>query len=283
MLSVALAVYNEEKNLGECLESVKNIADEIIVVDGESTDKTAEIARLYGAKVISAKKVAMFHINKQKALDAAKGDWILQLDADERVSEELADQIKKVMRGVSIKMTGNKKKLLFERHQRSIEERDGKIGSDSGEVTAYFIPRLNFFLGGWLRHGGVYPDGVIRFVKKNATAWPCKYIHEQPKVHGKIAWLSADLLHYADPTFSRYLMRANRYTSLTAEQMRKNDIKTTLWATIYYMCIKPVQVFLQLYLRHKGILDGFPGFVWALFSGLHYPLAYMKYWEMIHA
>ncbi|EKD79705.1 MAG: glycosyl transferase family 2, partial [uncultured bacterium] len=96
-LSVALAVYNEESNIADCLESIKGIASEIIVVDGESSDRTAQIAKHLGATVISTPNLSNFHINKQKAIDACTGDWILQLDADERVSSMLAKEIKKII------------------------------------------------------------------------------------------------------------------------------------------------------------------------------------------
>ena len=96
-LSVALATYNEEDNISDCLDSVKNIADEIVMVDGFSNDKTVEIAKSFGAKVIVRKNPKIFHINKQKALEAATGDWILQLDADERVTPALAKEIRAVI------------------------------------------------------------------------------------------------------------------------------------------------------------------------------------------
>lgn len=279
-LSVVLAVRNEEKTLGVCLDSVKHIADEIVIVDGESEDRTVEIAKQYGARVIETKNEQMFHINKQKALDAAKGQWILQLDADERVSKELAEQIHVVVNGGEVAIADPAKYRLFARHQHVVELRDGKIGTEKGEVVAYFVPRLNYFLGGWLRHGGVYPDGVIRLIHKGKAKFPLKSVHEQIEIDGRVGWLSGDLLHYSDPTFARYLWRADRYTTLTALAMKKDHVSKSAISTLHYMFLKPLGTFLSLYIRHKGILDGFPGFVWALFSGLHYPMAYMKYREM---
>src|SRR5258706_11294276 len=130
-LSVVLATFNEEKNIPDCLESVKNFADEIIIVDGSSTDKTVEVAKQYGARVAVVANNPMFHINKQKAIDMATKDWILQLDADERVTPELAGEIRSVIN-----------------HQSSI------INSADG----YWIPRKNWFLGRFLMKGGLYPD-----------------------------------------------------------------------------------------------------------------------------
>lgn len=283
MISVALAVFNEEQALERCLQSVKKFADEIVVVDGGSTDASVEIAKKFQAKIIHTTNPPMFHMNKQKALDAAKGDWILALDADEVVSPQLAQEILSIVSGKHKEAITSQHVHLFQRHQQLIESRDGTVGTKTGEVVAYFVPRLNFFLGGWLRHGGVYPDGVIRLFKNGKAHFPCKNIHEQPSIDGRVAWLNNDLMHYADPTFSRYLLRANRYTSLTAEAMQKDHISTSVSSMIHYMMLKPIAVFLSLYIRHKGILDGFPGFVWALFSALHYPLAFMKYWELKHA
>lgn len=278
-LSVVLAVMNEGDRLASCLDSVKDLADEIVIVDGGSTDDTVRVAQRYGALIIETDNPAMFHINKQKALEAAHGTWILQLDADEHVSKDLAELIRAVVREQPIPEPSPKKKRLFDRHMRALEQRDGVIGSKTGEIVAYMIPRLNFFLGGWLRHGGVYPDGVIRLVKKGKAWFPCKDVHEQIHVEGRVVWLPADLLHYADPSFSRYLMRANRYTSLTADTMEKEHVSRSLPSMVHYMVLKPLAVFLSLYIRHKGFTDGFPGFIWALFSGLHFPMAYMKYWE----
>ena len=283
MISVALVVLNEEHTLERCLKSVEKLADEIVIVDGGSTDASLDIAKKYHAKIIKTTNPSMFHINKQKVLDAAKGDWILSLDADEAVSPALAQEIRDVVAGKKQRDVSEKQLRLFQRHQQRIEARDGVVGIQTGEVSAYFVPRLNFYLGGWLKHGGVYPDGVIRLFKKGKAHFPCKNIHEQPVVDGKVAWLYNDLLHYADPTFGRYLMRANRYTSLTADRMFKDRISTSVPSIIHYMALKPLIIFLSLYIRHKGMMDGFPGFVWALFSGLHYPLAFMKYWEMKHA
>jgi len=284
-LSVVLATKNEEMNVGDCLFFVKEIADEIIVVDEESTDRTAEIAKSYGAKVYKVKHEPIFHKTKQKALDYATTDWILQLDADERVTKELADEIKKVigMSNEEIKNRRNeeiKKQRLFERHQRLLEERDGKIGKDTGQIVAFFLPRLNFFLRKPLTHAGVYPDASIRLVKKGKARFPGKSVHEVMKVDGEVDWLFNDLLHNESPTFNRYLSRMDRYTDLTAKEFRRKKIPTNPLFLIHYSFFKPALVFTKLYIRHLGFLDGMRGFIWSLFSALHFPLAYFKYWQI---
>src|SRR6266571_7770783 len=176
-LTVALATFNEEKNLGACLASVKDIANEIIIVDGSSTDKTIAIAKQFEAKIRVVPNQQNFHINKQKALDMASHEWILQLDADEIVDKKLAQEIIKVINMTEEEMEVYEENLpnkkLFLRHQRLLEARDGAIGAKSGSYHAFFIPRLNYFLGRYLRFGGVYPDGVIRLIKKESAHFPC--------------------------------------------------------------------------------------------------------------
>lgn len=245
-LSVAIATYNEENNIVDCLESVKDYAAEIVVVDGQSTDRTAELAKKVGAKVIIKPNNSMFHINKNFAFKNCKNDWILNLDADERVPEALAKEIVKVI-------------------------------SSKPEENGFWINRKNWFLGGFLSKGGAYPDPVIRLFRKGKGELPEKSVHEQININGKVGSLKSDLIHIADPTFQRYLERANRYTDRTAIDFEKKHIKKNSLGIFIYMLIKPLTTFLLIYLRHKGYKDGFRGFVWALFSASHYFYAYAKY------
>lgn len=248
-LSVVLATHNEEENVERCLKAVGGIADEIVVVDGESTDNTVKIAKKFGARVIETTNKPIFHVNKQMAMDEAKGEWVLQLDADEVVDDQLKRSIDKIV----------------------------KKGSD---FDAFWIKRKNMFLGRRLRKGGQYPDPVIRFYKKGKANLPQKSVHEQMEVQGEIGELGGHLIHYNAPTFSRYLTNANRYTSLTANELLAKKVKINFFNSINYLFVKPIKIFLSLYFRHKGFMDGFPGLVFALFSGLHHSLAYMKLWEM---
>lgn len=250
-LSVALAVYNEEDNLGECLETIKSIADEIVIVDGQSTDKTATIATKFGAKVIEEVNRSNFHINKQHAIDACTGNWILQLDADERVSSMLAKEIAGIINSPS-----------------------------ASQPSAYYLKRRNYFLGRWMTKGGMYPDPVIRLFQRGQAKLPQASVHELMEVTGATRWIAEDLLHIADPNFSRYLLRSNRYTSLQAEDwLKEGKLGTDVWTIIKYIFFKPFVRFLTIYLRHKGFQDGFPGFVFAWYSGLHIASSYVKYWE----
>jgi len=288
-LSVTLATFNEEENLGRCLDSVKTIADEIIIVDGSSTDSTRTIAKKFGAKITKTSNKPIFHINKQQAVDQARGEWILALDADEEVSKNLATEIKKIiemteeeirLRKVKASETDQKKWQLFERHQNLLAKRDGAFNQSAKETVAFFIPRVNVFLGHQMRHTGVYPDGVIRLFKKDKASFPAKSVHEQIQVEGRVDWLTHDLLHYDSPTFEKYLKRANRYTDLTAQELNSQQVSINLWNSLYYLIVKPKLIFLSLFVRHKGFLDGFAGFVFSLMSGIHWAVAYMKYWEI---
>lgn len=280
-LSVVLATFNEEENIGACLETVKDIADEIVVVDGNSTDRTGEIARGFGAKVIKVPNLPNFHINKQRAIEAAKGEWILQMDADERVSKKLAKEILYI---VVLDQSHAEKyqqslaeRRLFLRHQEMLEKRDGKIGEVGGEYVAYFLPRLNYFLGKYLRYGGVYPDGVIRLIKRGKAYLPVKDVHEQMKVNGRVGWLQEPLYHMDSPTFRRYLARNNRYIELIKSQMKEQKLNKSITAFLDYMFYKPLEWFLRTQIRHKGILDGYQGIVFSFFSALRFPRAYWRY------
>lgn len=281
-LSVVLATINEEQNIARCLESVKDIADEIIIFDEYSTDNTKKIAESFGAKVYLEPHHDIFHITKQKAIDMAKGEWILQMDADEVITPELAKEIVEVINMTNQEILDRKPKLeklhkLFERHQKLIEERDGKIDKDTNEVVAFFIPRRNMFLGKPLIHAGVYPDPAIRLIKKGKAWLPAKSVHEIMKIDGKIAWLYNDMEHYDSPTLKRYLMRLNRYTDLHADELREKSVSKNLISFIQYVFVKPIFTFLNLFFRHKGFLDGVNGFLWSFFSALHFPIAYFKY------
>lgn len=248
-ISAALATYNEETNIVDCLESLKLVADEIVVVDGTSQDRTRELAEKHGARVIKTTNKQMFHINKNMAIDNTSGDWVLLMDADERITKELAAEIKETVKSNS-------------------------------HLNGFWINRKNWFLGDFLTKGGAYPDSVIRLFRKGKGRLPEISVHEQVKIDGEVGKLKNDILHFADPDFSRYLMRANRYTDQTAQELAKKNVSKSLPIVIYYLVVKPVMTFVSIYLRHRGYVDGFRGFIWAFFSAFHYFLAYVKYWSL---
>jgi hypothetical protein len=168
-------------------------------------------------------------------------------------------------------------KYLFFRHQALVDEREGQIGENEGPYVAFYLPRKNYFLGKFLRYGGVYPDGVIRLIKKGKAYLPAKDVHEQMVVKGRVGWLQNDLYHYDSPTFSRYIKRNNRYINLMVDEMRRNKLPRGIGNFLQYMIIKPINWFFMTQLRHKGILDGYQGVIFSFFSALRFPRAYLRY------
>lgn len=278
-LSIAIATYNEEENIEKCLSSVKDIADEIVIVDGSSTDKTVEIAKDFGARIVVTDNPPMFHINKQKAIDMSSGDWILQLDADERVSKKLASEIKEIVNMSDSEIEEYEVTIpkLFKRHKSIVEKRDGLVGQENKPYAAFFLARANYFLGRYLKHGGVYPDGVIRLFKKGKAYLPQKDVHEQYVVDGRVGWLKNDLFHYDSPNFKKYLKRNNRYTSLIAGQYKNQKLSKNFIVAANYLFVKPIWWFLLTFIRHKGFLDSWQGFIFSFFSSLRFPISYVKY------
>lgn len=244
-ISVVLATFNEEKNLAACLDSVKDLASEIVIVDGTSKDGTVQIAKSYGAKVLVTDNPPIFHINKQKAIDMATKDWVLQLDADERIDDALAKEIKE------------------------------KITDD--DYNGYWMPRKNFFLGRFLMKGGQYPDYTLRLYRRGKGRLPQKDVHEQAEVEGKVGYLNHPLTHIADPEFGRYFLRYKRYTNLLADEYQKNKLRKNPYQFVKYMFVLPLYWFVLSYGRHKGFMDSWQGFVFSFFSALRFPVAYYKY------
>lgn len=245
-LSVVLATFNEEKMLSDCLSSVKEIADEIVIVDGTSQDATVAEAKKFGAKVIVTTNKQNFHINKQLAIDAASKDWILQLDADERVTKELAIEIEKVI-------------------------------NSQNDINGYWIPRKNYFLGRYLMKGGVYPDYTLRLYRLGKGKLPQKDVHEQAVVEGKVGYLVSPLDHLADVEFTRYYRRWQRYTSFIATQYKEQHLGKDPFTAIYNVGIRPLLLFIWVFGRHKGFMDGWQGLVFAFFSSMRFPVSYIKY------
>lgn len=250
-LSVVLATFNEEKNLAACLDTLKDIADEIVIVDGTSTDNTINIAKQFGARVKITTNKANFHINKQMAIDMAKKDWILQMDADEHLSIELKNEIKKIL------------------------EENPK------EFNGYWMPRKNLFLGRFLMKGGQYPDYTLRFYRNGKGRLPQKDVHEQAVVEGRVGYLKNALLHYPYKKFSNYLNKWNRYNDLFASQIKEEQKGKNIFQKIFYafayLILKPTHWFLTTFIRHKGFMDLWQGFVFSFFSALRFPVSYIKY------
>lgn len=254
MISVVLATHNEELNLARCLKSVKDLADEIIVVDGESTDNTVKIAKKFNATVISTTNKSNFHINKQMAMDKAKGELVLQLDADEVVDQEL-------------------KEFIINEHQSRLIKKTKPVNS---QPVAWWLKRKNYFLGAFLKKGGQYPDPVIRLYINGFARLPQENVHEQMSVNGELGWADGHLLHYSNPEFKDYLRKFKTYTTFEAKRLQKNNFQPNFINLTQYLFIKPLVTFFKLFIRHKGFVDLHRGFIFAFMSALHHPTTFIK-------
>jgi glycosyltransferase involved in cell wall biosynthesis len=222
-LSVALIARNAAAQLGHCLASVA-FADEIIVVDSGSTDGTVELAARHGARVIQ-REWPGFGAQKQFAVEAARHDWVLCVDADERVSLELRERI------------------------------IAELKAPRGFV--YAMPRRNRFLGRWLRHGEGYPDWSVRLFHRAHAHWGSETVHEKVISRSPVLKLYGDLLHDSAETLEKYLDKQNRYTSLQAESMHAAGRR----ANVVQLVVSPFLRFIKYYLLRLGFLDGVPGLV----------------------
>jgi len=241
-LSVTVIAWNEEERLRACLDSAA-WADEIIVVDAESTDKTAALAREFTDRVW-VRPWPGFAAQKNFALDQASGDWVLSLDADERVTPELADRI------------------------RSIVER-------GGPADGYSVPRRNIFWGAWVRHGGLYPDYQLRLFRRGAGRFAEDAVHESVRVDGRVEVLAEPLLHQSYRDLEDFVRRSNRYSTLAAQDWLRRGRPVSLAALI----MKPLGRFLSMYIVRTGFLDGWRGLVLAVLYAEYVFLRTAKAWE----
>ena len=237
---------NEERNIAACLETLTWV-DEIIVVDAESTDRTVELAKAYTQKVFVRTWLG-YGQQKNFAMDQATADWILIVDADERVTGELREEIQKVLQ------------------------------KDS-PVVAYRIPRQNYYYGCWIRGAGQYPDPQLRIVRRGYGRYNDLPVHEHLEVDGVIGDLCGHLDHHTHPTVASHEMKIERYTSLSADDRIRNGKPEAAW---YHLLVNPVWTFLKFYLFRRGFRDGLPGLIVSGFSAAHVLLKYAKLWERTH-
>jgi glycosyltransferase involved in cell wall biosynthesis len=222
-LSVAIITRNAASQLERCLASVA-FAEEVVVVDSGSTDGTVELAARHGARVIQ-KEWLGFGAQKQFAVDAARHEWVLCVDADESLSPELRDAI-----------------------VRELKAPRGLV---------YAIPRRNRFLGRWLKHGEGYPDWNVRLFHRDHARWGSEAVHEKIATRSPVLRLRGDLLHDSAETLEKYLDKQNRYTSLQAESLRAAGRRTNSLQLV----ISPILRFVKFYVWRLGFLDGVPGLV----------------------
>ena len=242
-ISAIVITRNEQANIEACLRSL-DWTDEIVVVDSGSSDKTVTLAKRITPKVF-LRKWDGFGAAKSFAVSKAKGEWILWVDADERVPELLKEEILKTV-------------------------------SSPSTHAAFSFPRKSNFLGRWILHSGWYPGRVVRLFKKGAGEFTGHKVHERLIVQGSIGELKSDILHYTDPNLFHYFEKFNRYTSLGAEELVREGTAFSLWQVL----VKPWWTFLRMYFIRLGFLDGFQGFVLAVVSSAYVFIKYTKLWEL---
>lgn len=242
-ISVTVRTFNEEKNIRACLESV-SWANEIVVVDSESTDKTVSIAREYTEKIVIQPWLG--HIRQsQFATDQASNLWVLSMDADEQVSPGLRDEIL----GIDLANAG---------------------------CDAYEMPRRHFFMQKWINHSAWYPDYKIRLFRKDRCRWGGYAPHDKVQVTGSTGRLKNDILHYIYLDLDHFASTKNKYSTLTALDHYKNGKR----ADILDVTLRPLYAFLYRYFVRLGILDGLPGFTISIMESHAVFMKYMKLHEL---
>jgi glycosyltransferase involved in cell wall biosynthesis len=249
-ISVTIITYNEEKNIADCIRSVEQVADEIIVLDSFSTDRTEEIARSF-SRVRFEKHPFDGHVEqKNRAITLCRNEWILALDADERLSPELA---------------------------REIAALDADQIAKEG-IAGFRMPRLTYHMGRAIRHGGWYPQRRYRLFKRSAARWTGENPHDYIVIDktGKGATLKGDLIHYSFADLSQQIDTINKFSSIVAFNRHQAGRSFQLFRTL----IKPIGKFIEIYLFKAGFLDGFPGFTIAIASAFSTFLKFAKIYEM---
>jgi glycosyltransferase involved in cell wall biosynthesis len=242
-VSVVVITKNEEDNIGDCLKSVHGWADEIVIVDDESTDRTVEIAKQYTDKIFHRR---MDNEGKHRnwAYAQARNAWVLSLDADETVTPELREEISRTL-------------------------------ADTG-YYAFSIPLRNFIGTYWVRHAGWYPAGKLRLFIKDRFRYEEVQVHPRVFVDGETGHLTKDIIHKGYPDFGHFLASLNRQTTLEAQKWidtgRQMSAGRASWRTI--------DRFFRSFIGKKGYKDGFIGFMIAVFASLYQLMSYAKYWEM---
>lgn len=241
-LSVILITKNEALNLGPCLESVR-FADQIVVVDSGSSDATVEIARAAGAEVIQTADWPGFGVQKNRALDAASGEWVLSIDADERVTPDLAVEIRAVLAAAQ--------------------------SSD-----AYDIPRRSWYCGRFIEHAGWSPDYVTRLFRRGSARFTDDLVHERIVVTGNTARLASPMLHYTFRNFSEVLRKIDQYSTLSAQQRHAQGQRGSVGKAVLH----GFAAFIRTYVFKRGFLDGAHGLALAISNAEGSYYRYLKLW-----
>jgi glycosyltransferase involved in cell wall biosynthesis len=242
-LSVIVITRNEIANISKCLQSLA-FADEVLVLDNASTDGTAELAKKWGAQVVTSDDWPGFGPQKNRVLDLAKGDWVLSIDADERVTPELRDEILSIIATTS--------------------------------HLSFSIPRLSSYCGQYILHSGWNPDYVVRLFRRGEARFSDDLVHERLLTQGPSARLKAHLMHLSFPDFESVLDKVNRYSTAGAVSMSNKKKSSSLWGAFG----RGVWAFFRTYVLRRGFLDGQLGLALALSNAEGTYYRYAKLWLM---
>lgn len=247
-ITISIIAHNEAENIERCLNSLL-WADEIVVVDCESEDNTAQLAQKYTAKIFQRENNPNLNVNKEFAISKATSDWVFYLDPDEVLTPALADEIKQVIQG-------------------------------PGDRVGYWVKRKNYFFGKWLKHGGKYPDYQLRLFKRGRGRFPKKHLHERLQIDGPLGCLKEPFEHHPYNSLSQLLKKFDFYTTFEACYMKDQGIRVGFWNTLRFLILLPLWRFFQRYFLKLGFLDGVAGFIACVFDSLNFIVRYAKLWEL---
>lgn len=240
-----MLTLNEQAHIVDCIRSL-SFCEQILVIDSGSTDATSSLAEQNGAEVVRL-QWAGYTDTRNQALKHAKQDWILSIDADERVSGELLAELQGLL-----------------------------AGSGGVTVDAYTMPRKTIHFGRWIRHGGWYPNRLVRFFRKSQGAWQGDQLHEKWVTRGECGALGGDILHYSFADFADQVARNNLYSTLGARKLLRQGSKFTF----YKLVVKTISKFVETYFLKRGFLDGYPGLFISVSAAYSVFLKWAKLWEL---
>ncbi len=245
-ISSIIIARDEERNIARCINSQVNVIDDIVVVvDSRTTDKTKQIASSFQNVNCGIVEWKGYAGTKIYALSKTKYDWVLWIDADEKITSGLVEELK-------------------------------QFKQSEAEFHAYDVARRAFFLGKWIRHSGWYPARVTRLFNKKYVSFNEKEVHEHLTVKGTVGKLQNDLNHYTDPSIEHYFTKYNSYTSLAAKELFEKGKR----ATVIDILFRPIFLFCKMYIFRLGFLDGLHGLILAVFSSSYVFTKYCKLWEL---